>query len=632
MRGNEQAAGREKTRNTTGFTIEQWRIAAFLGVFILLASLVLFRYGALMLDPTFEEAVPVVRDLTERGSILDRNGRLLAMPMRQGNVTVWRPEITDLDTFCKELAPILEMNAADIKRRVTTSPTDFIYLKKRVEQETMKQVEALRKNLRGVNIETIAGRVYPEKTLASQILGFVGNEGFGLEGIEYAFENELTPQNGQNGNQVILTIDANIQYMLEDIAQEALTENNAEAVMLIAMEPRSGDLLGAASLPSFDPNNVKATSSSSLTYRPAIWAYEPGSVFKIFSLAALIDSGSVLENTFFTCNGRYQRVTNLGERVVINCLSSHGRVSAKEILTFSCNAGAAYASDRLESDAFYQSLRDFGFGSKIGAGNPGETAGLLAGPRQWSARSKPTIAMGQELAVSALQMMQAATAVANDGLLVQPRVVSTIRSDDGQTERLFEAGVPRRVLKSETARSIRSYMTDVTSETGIAWRANMDDLSMAVKTGTAQMIDPETNSYSETDYIASCIAMLPAESPSLILYMVIVKPQSGSYYGSRIAAPRIRQAAEALVNYLGIPRGKNQQVNHSGSVTLEELSPPQSTDKVPNFIGYSKRELMPLLLRDDLRIDLHGDGWVRFQSPAAGTHITKDTVITLELE
>jgi cell division protein FtsI (penicillin-binding protein 3) len=639
MWNNEQATSREKNKSDgndrasgVDMPVEQWRVSAFLGAFILIATLVLFRYGTLMLDPNHVENIPQVRSIAERGSILDRNGRLLALPTRQGNVTVWRPEITDVKTFSTELAPVLEMSAAEIQRRVATSPTDFIYLKKRVNQETMKQVEELRKRVHGVNIEAIAGRVYPEKTLASQILGFVGNEGFGLEGIEYAFENELTPQGARNGNQVILTIDTNIQYMLEEIAREALVENSAESVMLIAMEPRSGEVLGAASLPAFDPNNIQGTASEMLTYRPAIWAYEPGSVFKIFSLAAGIDSGAFTGNSVFNCNGHYERVTNLGEKVVINCLGVHGRVGPKEILTYSCNAGAAYASDRLEIDAFYQILRDFGFGGKIGAGNPGETAGVLMGPRQWSARSKPTIAMGQEIAVSALQMLQAATAVANDGLLVQPRVVSHILSDDGQIERPFDAGTPRRVLKSETARSIRSYMTDVTSQTGIAWRANMDDLSMSVKTGTAQMIDPATNAYSETDYIASCIAMLPAEAPSLILYMVIVKPQGSSYYGSRIAAPRIREAAEALVNYLGIPRGKNQQVNHSGAITLEQLDVPPNTDKVPDFTGYSKRQLMPFLLRDDLRIELRGDGWVRYQSPAAGGRLTPDTVIVLELE
>lgn len=620
--------------STKEFIIEPWRVSTFLGLFILLAALVLFRYGGLMLDPNNKEIEVPERSSAERGAILDRNGHLLALPTRQGNITVWRPEISDLAAFSQSLSPILEMSAEEIRRRITNSSSDFIYLKRRVGLEVIQQIEELQKiPLKGVNIEATSGRVYPEKTLASQILGFVGNEGMGLEGIEFAFENDLSAQGNLNGNQVILTIDVNIQYKLEEIARAALVENNAESVMFLAMDPRTGELLGAASLPDFDPNDIRSANENVLTYRPAVWAYEPGSVFKIFSIAALLDSGSIMGNTTFVCNGRYEHITKLGERVVINCLGVHGRVNAKGILTYSCNAGAAYASDQIEIDPFYQILRNLGFGSKIGAGNPGETAGILANVRQWSARSKPTIAMGQEIAVSALQILQAATAVANDGLLIQPRVVSMIRSEDGQTERLFETSAPRQVIKPETARAIRAYMSDVTSaESGIAWRAAMEDLSMSAKTGTAQVIDPLTNTYSETDYIASCLAMLPANSPSLVLYMVIVKPQSGSYYGSRIAAPRIRDAAEALVDYLGIPRGKNQQLEHSGMILLESSTAPLIDGVVPNFTGYSKRELLPLLFREDLHIELKGDGWVRYQNPPAGTPLTSDTVITLELE
>jgi cell division protein FtsI (penicillin-binding protein 3) len=616
------------------FIIKPWRVSAFLGLFIMLAVLVLFRYGGLMLDPNNKEVEVPERSNAERGVILDRNGHILALPTRQGNITVWRPEISDITVFSQALSPILEMSAEEIQRRITNSSSDFIYLKRQVDQEVIQQIEAIQKiPLRGVNIEATSGRVYPEKTLASQILGFVGDEGMGLEGIEFAFENDLNAQGNLNGNQVILTIDVNIQYKLEEIARAALVENNAESVMFMAMDPRTGDILGAASLPDFDPNNIRSAGENVLTFRPAVWSYEPGSVFKIFSIASMLDSGSIMENTTFICNGHYEHVTTLGERVVINCLSVHGRVSAKEILTYSCNAGVAYASDRIEIDPFYQTLRNMGFGSKIGAGNPGETAGVLASSRQWSARSKPTIAMGQEIAVSAIQILQAATAVANDGLLVQPRVVSMIRSADGKTERTFETSAPRQVIKADTARAIRSYMSDVTSaESGIAWRATMEDLSMSVKTGTAQMIDPLTNTYSETDYIASCIAMLPAESPSLILYMVIVKPQTGSYYGSRIAAPRIREAAEALVDYLGIPRGKNQQIDHAGTIVLESITAPVIDGVVPDFTGYSKRELMSLLLRDDLHIELKGDGWVCYQDPPAGTPLTPNTIITLELE
>jgi cell division protein FtsI (penicillin-binding protein 3) len=238
--------------------------------------------------------------------------------------------------------------------------------------------------------------------------------------------------------------------------------------------------------------------------------------------------------------------------------------------------------------------------------------------------------MGQEISVSALQVLQAATAIANDGILVPPRVVSRTLAPDG-TSQPWDAGPSRQVLQPEVAREIRSAMVDVTSNIGTGWRANVQDLSLAVKTGTAQIIDPETLSYSDTDFIASCIALLPADSPSLVLYLVIVKPQ-GEILGGRIAAPAIREAAESLVDYLGVPRGRNPLAVHSPQVTLPQDRSPVITDTVPNFSGLSKRTLTPLLLRDDLRIEMSGEGWVRRQDPAPGTPLGPDTIIYLEFE
>ncbi|GHU59268.1 penicillin-binding protein [Spirochaetia bacterium] len=610
------------------------RFMIFVSLLSLLALVVLVHYGTFMFNPPADDAVNQSGSSTERGAILDRNGRILALQTRLGNISVWRPEITNLQAVCDELAPVLDMDAAELRGRIANASTDFIYLKKQVDQSTVKIIEAARSEgkLRGVNIEHIQGRVYPEQRLAGQLVGFVGSDNRGLAGIEYAFEKDLAAGSGTAiGNQVILTIDTTVQHILEEIAERTRIDTQAEAVMLMAMDPRTGDVLGAASLPDFDPNDINASDELSRMDRPAIWAYEPGSVFKVYSLAALMDSGAIDGKTVFNCNGHYEHVTNLGEKVTINCLSAHGPVTAREIIIYSCNAGAAYAADQLGAGAFYDLLRDFGFGARTGAGNPGETAGFLRNYGYWSERSKPTIAMGQEIAVSAMQMLQAASAIANDGILVPPRVVSRIVSAEGKTVRTYGTAIPRRILSAQTAQAMRSYMVDVTSDIGTGWRANVADLSLAVKTGTAQMIDARTGGYSDTDFIASCIALLPAENPSLIIYIAIIKPRT-EFLGGRIAAPPIREAAEALVDYLGIPRGRNPQVSHSGSLSLPVTDIPQVDSYVPDFSGYSKRELAPLFLRDDLTIEMTGDGWVRRQSPEPGTPMAPDTVITLELE
>ncbi|MDR2730495.1 MAG: transpeptidase family protein [Treponema sp.] len=602
-------------------------------ILIVFALYLLVYYGALIVKNDRPAIPRQSAGFTERGSILDRNGRYLAIQTRRADVSVWRPSISKIEEVSRELGPVLDMKPADIIEKIESASSNFIYIKRQIDDSAARQLASLleEKKIHGVTIEPIVGRIYPEKNLASQTIGFTGDRNRGLAGIEYAFDDVLNgTENNGKGSLVILTIDTTVQYILERIASQTMNETGAEAVMLLAMDPRTGDILGSASLPDFDPNNIRASDENSRMNRPVIWAYEPGSVFKIFSVAALLDSNAIFGNSVFLCNGVYERITKRGKKIEIKCLGAHGRVSAREIIINSCNAGAAYASDNLSSGIFYDILSDFGFGYRTGAGLSGETAGYLIPSQRWSDRSKPTLAIGQEIAVSAFQMLQAASAVSNDGILVPPKIVSRIVSPDGASL-AWEGGDSRRVLKAETARSMRSYMVDAASGIGTGWRASVDDLSLAVKTGTAQIIDPVTRRYSDTDFIASCIALLPAESPSLILYLVIIKPK-GEIFGGRIAAPAIREAAEELIDYLGIPRGRNPQIDHSPNVTIPAARLPPILSHVPDFTGLAKRILLPLLLRDDISVEIHGDGWVRRQSPAAGTPVTAGMTIILELE
>jgi len=601
------------------------------------ALYLLFHYAMLI----FKNELPVVNrpntGFTERGAILDRNGRFLAIQIRFADVSVWRPSINDIEVLADELSVILEMSASEIREKIESSESNFIYLKRQIDDAAARRLSSLieEKKIRGVMIQPIVGRLYPEKNLASQIIGFVGDRNRGLEGIEYAFNSILDGTANRyfdsgtdvKGSQVFLTIDTYVQYILEEIAERTMNETGAEAVMLLAMDPRTGDILGSVSEPGYDLNNIRASDEISRMNRPVIWAYEPGSVFKVFTLAAMMDSGAITANSTFLCNGAY--VPSRGSP--INCLGAHGRVTAREIIIHSCNAGAAYASDNLNNESFYSLLTNYGFGSRTGVGIPGETAGYLVSSEQWSSRSKATLAIGQEIAVSAYQMLQAASAIANDGILVPPRVVLQIVSADGKTVTPWEGGEHRRVLRAETARAMRSYMVDTASVIGTGWRAAVQDLSIAVKTGTAQIIDPVTRRYSETDFIASCIALLPAESPSLILYLTIIKPK-GEILGGRIAAPAIREAAEALIDYIGIPRGRNPQVIHPPAVNIPSGHLPSINEQIPDFTGISKRVLLPLLLRDDLKVEIRGDGWVRRQSPPPGTPVTNGMEIILELE
>ena len=593
-----------------------------------MALYVLLRYFVVMLNPPGADMFASPLTTAERGSIVDRNGRILALQTRMGNITVWRPNIRNLELLASELSPLIGSPEEDIIRIIDNSQHDFLYLKRNADQSEILQIQNLRSQgrLAGINIEPVFSRIYPERTLASQIIGFTGYENTGLAGIEYSFDEDLSPKTGRNGNQVVLTIDTNIQYILEDIAGRAMEQNRAESVMLLAMDPRNGDILGAASLPNFDPNNFRNSTEVTRMDRTAIWAFEPGSTFKVFSVAALLESQAIQPNTIFFCNSEYMQ----RDRVILSCLRSHGSVNAEGIIVYSCNTGVAYSSDRMGNSPFFQAISNFGFGTRTGAGTPGETAGIFRPVNQWSERTRPTIAMGQEISVSAMQMIQAMTAIANDGILVSPRIVSRIIGDDGRIVREFQSGEARRIISPETARHLRVFMEAGTEDMGR--HARVRDLPLGVKTGTGQMIDPVTGAYSTRDYIASCIALLPADNPSLVLYMVLVKPMGPYIFGSRTAAPAIREAAEALIDYLGIPRDRNPQISHTGEITIPTEELIVIGDTIPAFYRRAKSSLVPLLLRDDLQMDIRGEGWVVRQYPPPGTPFQPGMTIILELE
>jgi len=604
------------------------------------ALALLGRFAWLMLGKggsknTAETAV--IKPFPERGAILDRNGRFLAIQVTVNDVGIKKSDSREMETEIELLAPILNMTAAEIRTRLDSSRSDIVYLKRQVDESTARDIRnaklaaiADKKKVNGIIIDEIPGRLYPEQTLASQTIGYSTYLNVGSYGIEAAFDNELSGKdNNGKGSHVVLTIDSTVQYILENIAQSTMKETGAKAVMLTAMDPRSGEILGAASLPGYNPNEFNLSSDEQRINRVAGWTYEPGSVFKVFSLASLLDSGAINGNSTFICNGSYDVAGDRGEK--IRCLGSHGRVGAREIIIYSCNVGTAFATERIAEGTFDGLLRNFGFGARTGAGAPAEGEGILRPFASWRNRSKATIAMGQEISVSALQMLQAASAIANDGVMVPPRIVSRIISPDGRETTIWNPGERRRVIKPETARAMRSYMVDVTSDIGTGWRARVEDLSLAVKTGTAQMPDPIKGGYSETDYIASCIALLPAESPTLILYLVIIAPR-GEIYGGRIAAPPIREAVEALANYLPIQRGRNPQIEISSSISLSLDKLPPINTVLPDFYGLSKRALIPLLVRDDFHVEIHGEGWVVRQSPAPGTPLANVTNLRLELE
>ena len=578
--------------------------------------------------------------ITERGSIVDRNGKPLAVQANFYNVGVSPKQIPDKKQFAKDVSQVLQIPESKINSKIDlNSEKNYISLKRKISEDDYRILKDITDDNQYsfVRYDKIPGRIYPEKSLASQLIGYMGNDGIGLSGIEYSMQSVLQPipddeLNFQHGKNVFLTIDANLQYKLEKLSHEAMEKTQCESFMLIACEAKTGEILSYISLPSSDLNNYSDSKIQETIDRPAISAFEPGSVFKIFTVASIYDHGILKSGDTFLCDGVYEKKIKGGETIRIKCLEHHGRLTAREALKYSCNDVIGQISDKISDEQFIQDLKNFGFGSKTGIELPGETSGLLkeAGSSRWSGRTKPTIAIGQEIGVSALQMVQAATALANDGYPVQLSVIKKITNKDGSIESEHIPQKKQIILKKSTADYILSCM-ETTATTGTGSRANIKDITIGVKTGTAQMADQKSGGYSDTDFLSNCMAIFPIDNPQVILYIVIQKAQ-GEYLAGRIVAPLIKDTADEIIDHLGLSRGDADTFIYNGTNEVENPQTIVIKDTVPDFSGFSKRELSPLLSRKDLKININGSGWVKNQSPAPGTPLTENTIIELNLE
>ncbi|MCR5620732.1 MAG: transpeptidase family protein [Treponema sp.] len=580
----------------------------------------------------------------ERGSIVDRNGKPLAVQTNfyHYGITPKAIKSDDVSTFAFEVSSLLGLDAVDVYDSIMKNKSSsFMYLKKKLTQEQYDDLYSLLQNdgyLSFSRFDRIPGRVYPENDLASQLIGYMGDDGKGLSGIEYSQQNILSPMvtdiaaGDLFGDNIYLTIDADLQHKLEKIAKDTMASTQAECMMLIASSVKTGAILSYISLPSANLNEYSSAATEERIDRPAMTAYEPGSVFKIFTSASYMDSGRLDADKIFLCDGVYERETNLGEHIRISCLEHHGWVNVRDALKYSCNDALAQMSDLLDTQTFLSYIHKFGFGKRTGVELPAEATGQVKdeGDKYWSARTKPTMSIGQELSVNALQMVQAASVIANGGVSVKPTVISKITDKNGNEKYTLTPEYGEQVIKASTARYILSCM-ETTAQSGTGHRANLRDISIGVKTGTAQMADPVNGGYSETDFVSNCLAIFPVEMPEIILYIVIEKAK-GETYAGRIVAPVIALAADEIIDHLGMNRQGAVGVEHSGTISIMENPPIVLEDSVPSFIGRPKRDLVPLLDNPKINYQINGEGWVVSQYPPEGTPVSEGMTIELYLE
>ena len=609
-----------------------------LAVFGIFVIYVLVLYAKLAFTPVssiVSSAPPV-----QRGSIVDRNGKPLAVQTNFYHVGVTPHLVRNKAQFADDVSGPLGMESSDIMRILEqNSAASFVYLKKKITQTAYAELKKITdaKGYVYVNYDRIPGRIYPENALASQLIGYMGDDGKGLAGIEYSMQSYLQPsekdENAKESQEknVYLTIDANLQYKLEEIARDTMRTTQAESMMLIAADAKNGEILSYISLPSANLNEYSYASVSETVDRPAMEAYEPGSVFKIFTVSVACDQGLIRPDDSFLCDGMYERRIKGGEAVRIKCLDRHGWLTARDALKYSCNDVLGQISDRISDDDFIAKIRALGFGQRTEIELPGETYGSVkdSDSALWSVRSKPTIAIGQEISVSALQMVQAATAIANKGIPLKLTLVKRITNKDGSVFYEHTAVPKERVLKQSTAEYVLSCM-ETTATSGTGSRARLNDISLGVKTGTAQMAS-KSGGYSTTDFLSNCMAIFPVEDPQIILYIVVEKAK-GETYAGRIVAPVIAKAADEIIDYLGMSRGDAASLEHSGKISISAARPIILGKKLPDFTGLSKRDIMNLVNSNGIQVKINGSGWVKSQNPAPGTPVTENMIIELNLE
>ena len=501
----------------------------------------------------------------KRGSIYDRNLRELAVSVKVTSIAAYPSRIQTPDTTAKLLAKILNLDAPAVKKRLTADKS-FVWIKRKTTAKEASQVKKL--VLPGLDFVEEFNRYYPNTTLAAQALGFTGLDGKGLEGLEFYYNRQLTgtrknftvfkdalgnefspehrPLATDSGHNLVLTIDGNIQYIVENALQQAVDQYSAASALALVMQPQTGALLAIAHYPTINPNSYLEYDRTRWRNRAITDPFEPGSTIKIFSAAAALEHGNIKQNDIFYCeNGAYK----IGKNVVHD-IRRHGWLSLQQIVKFSSNIGAAKVGEKVGAKKLYQTLRSFGFGAQTGIDCPGETSGSLSHYSAWSGIDIGAISFGHGISVSALQLITAVSAIANDGMLMKPYIVKAVTDQTGQRVAVCQPQPVRHAVSARTAEIVKKIMQTVITEGGTGVNAALDGYSVCGKTGTARKLD-EDGKYSDSRHMASFVGFAPADRPAIAILVVIDEPKE-TYYGGAVAAPVFKDIAQQTLSYLNI--------------------------------------------------------------------------------
>lgn len=580
-----------------------------------------------------------------RGAIFDCNGTPMAVSLDMGSCYAEPRRIRDAEGTAALLAPILGVSKQELTAKLS-SDKGFVWVERLLAPETAARIKGLK--LPGIGFVTESKRFYPNSEIASHVIGFTGVDPVGLEGIERRYDTLILGntgymvterdalgreigtkgeiiRNASPGKNLVLTLDKNIQYIVEKELARAVAGSGAKNGMALVMEPATGRVLAMANYPTFNPNATSLSHAANLRNRVVADSFEPGSTFKMFLVAAALEEKVVRQGDVFNCeNGKYV----CGGKT-IHDTHPFARLSVTDILKHSSNIGAAKIGLRLGDERLYRYLRSFGFGERTGIDLPGEASGLMRNNSHWGGVDLATISFGQGVSASAIQLAAAASAIANGGILMKPYLVQQIIDDNGREMQRFEPQQVRRVISGETAARVTRMLESVTSDGGTGSNAAVDGFRVAGKTGTAQKVDPVTHGYSGTKRTASFIGFIPADKPRLTILVVVDEPKT-SPYGGVVAAPAFREIAVKSLAYLkvlpttaageSIRPGVTATAQSTEQPDSEPVAPESSSEGLvmPDFRGMSMRRVMQVMEKRKINIRLKGSGRATEQNPLPG--------------
>jgi len=649
----------------------EWRVtlkrrivvaAALLGLWVAgvegrLVYLQVFRYADLTARAARQQSGSRPTP-AKRGDILDRRGHLLATSVDVDSIYAVPSEIRDdEDTVAKMCDAFGDCSARERETLTERLKTQrfFAYVRRQVSPDEARRVADL--NLDGIGFIKESRRFYPNKELAAHLLGYVGVDGNGLEGLEWTYDSQIRGKPGTvlihadarrhafsrferpptTGSTIELTIDEYLQHVAERELHAGVVENRAAGGSAIIVDPHTGEILALANEPTFNPNAYRESDEADRRNRAVQDLYEPGSTFKLVTASAAIEDKVMPLDTLINTSPGFIHVGS-GD---IHDTTNHGVLSFSDVIADSSNVGAVKIGFQVGTERLSRFIQRYGFGHRVSPDFPGESPGIVWQPEKWTESALAHVAIGYQIAITPLQMLSAVSSIANGGEYMEPRVVRALYRDNRRY--VVKPKLLRRTVSGDTAATLTSIMEGVVDH-GTARSAQISGFTIAGKTGTAaKLIDGR---YSKSEYTASFVGFLPSRKPAVAIIVVLDSPHGKGYYGGVVAAPIFKRIAESTLRYLGIgptidpeppvlverreatdvrtrPQGEGQPI-----VSLVADGSPGT---VPDLHGMSAREAVRTLAKLGLRAHLSGDGFVMSQDPPAGAVLEPGAACSLVL-